>query len=64
MARRYEEPTDPERVRTMWRARLRGYAPGGFWLPSWGRRPEAGNPRIPKDLWPPAVRLPYREDDA
>jgi hypothetical protein len=31
-----------------WRARLRGYRPGGFWLEGdWGPRPESGRSRVP-----------------
>ncbi|MBS0220100.1 MAG: hypothetical protein JSR91_05090 [Proteobacteria bacterium] len=34
-----------------WRARLRGYRPGGFWLEGdWGPRPESGRSRVPRPI--------------
>jgi hypothetical protein len=34
-----------------WRARLRGYRPGKFWLEGdWGPRPESGQSRVPAEL--------------
>jgi hypothetical protein len=34
-----------------WRARLRGYRPGKFWLEGdWGPRPESGQSRVPGEL--------------
>lgn len=34
-----------------WRARLRGYRPGKFWLEGdWGPRPESGQSRVPPEL--------------
>jgi hypothetical protein len=34
-----------------WRARLRGYRPGGFWLEGdWGARPESGHSRVPAPI--------------
>ncbi|MBS0521586.1 MAG: hypothetical protein JSR90_23020, partial [Proteobacteria bacterium] len=34
-----------------WRARLRGYRPGRFWLEGdWGPRPESGQSRVPPEL--------------
>ncbi|WIM09279.1 hypothetical protein [Enhydrobacter sp.] len=40
-----------------WRARLRGYRPGGFWLEGdWGPRPESGRARVP-----PPILAEWRE---
>lgn len=33
-----------------WRARLRGYRPGRFWLGDWGPRPETGRSIMPADI--------------
>jgi uncharacterized protein YdaU (DUF1376 family) len=33
-----------------WRARLRGYTPGGLWMPNWGPRPEDGGRDVPAHL--------------
>lgn len=60
-ARRVEAPAGASRApsatttleqdsQEQWRARLRGYRPGRFWLGDWGPRPESGRSIVPADI--------------
>ncbi len=45
---------------SQWMARLRGYKPGGLWMPNWGPRPEDGGRDVPGHLitnWARSVGL-------